>query len=255
MGTLYMLENYGRTRTVQRLDKDGNPVVYVDPRRRSPAYRAISPQSIVEAFADYPEMDVHVKKALGRTKWRDVVTVRRTDLTTGKGDETYAEGLSVLLDHSGRRSVRFVPYAVRLSCENQFTMPFWAFRHDSEEAWRFAGDPAKYMLDLMRTARVLPERLEVLRNKPYYTMTFFEDVNRGIHVAERKRILSAWDKVSVHYPSTPWGTLQSLTASKQPTLIRLASELVTTRFPSTVQGCVDYAWVANFVKGKAKVTK
>lgn len=218
--------------------------VQVQERPAARGYRVADPYDLARKL-EYAGARVTVKVPSGHIRhvrrlhgpdaqpWKHIVVAEQPEHQNlwPDGSGGFRGGVSILCAHDGRTSLQVVPYAVRLACENQFVTPAVRVAHTDPDIDAILRDPVPFVNELIERARVIPERLEELIAAKDYREIYACAVLHDL-VADRKRLTMRWAKAwsEGQYPLTRWGALQAATASRQPTLVRLAGEALTEKW-------------------------
>lgn len=213
-------------------DRDG-VLVDVQERPMAKSYRVVEPADVVDAFARQGRQARVI--SVGRSKWKKAVVVNELELCGGRAftNEEYNGNISILCGHDGRTALRIVPQIVRGFCANEFSGMGASIPHTSKGIDEFLADPVNFAIAVMAHCETLMNRLESFRGILADDTTLRFWLRHGGH----KVLSNKYERIRNHgyyserlqdtegYPvNTAWGILQTLSATRSPRLIKLASE-------------------------------
>lgn len=171
--------------------------------------------------------------------WRHIVVAREPAARTVA--ETYERGVSLQCAHNGRVAFAARPEIVRVACENQFVYAPIRLAHTDPDIDPILADPVPFVRAMIDLADAPRERLEALRGVGYE-----QDLDERLH--PRRRLHSLYRRAIAGTPLS-WGrdlfcSLQGLTQTKSPTLVRAASLALTDFYPEFLMGVVSDEWAA-----------
>jgi hypothetical protein len=209
--------------------------VAVQDRNMSKAYRIVQPYDVMRSLqrAGFQANTVRV----GRNDWNQAVVFQDPGRIA---DDDYSHSGSVLCGHDGKTSLQITPRTVRGYCTNEFTGAPIRIRHTSREMDDFLADPVDMVIRCLEQAEGIADYLQTAQELdiPAEDRTLQFWLRHG----KKRQLLRQYSRArsyrgECYTDQTLWGVLQRLTASRSPTLIRLASEAI--QAPEVARGDFD----------------
>lgn len=230
------------------LAHESGMVAAVQDRNMSKAYRIVQPYDVMRSLqrAGFQANMVRV----GRNDWNQAVVFQDPG---GRVHGDYSHSGSVLCGHDGKTSLQITPRTVRGYCTNEFTGAPIRIRHTSQEIDQFLSDPVDTVVRCLEQSRAIADYLTMAQDLdiPAHDTT----LQFWLRHAKKRQLLRQYSRARSYRGErytepTLWSVLQRLTASRSPTLIRLASEAI--QAPEVARGDFD-GWVyRKLSKGRPK---
>jgi len=207
----------------------------VQERNMARAYRTVQPYDVQRALerAGFETETVTV----GRSEWNKAVVFRDAGRIA---DDGYSHSGSILCGHDGKTSLQITPRTVRGYCANEFMSAPIRIRHTSNEIDAFLADPVDMVIRCLEQAKGVADYLKTAQELDIpaqdNTLRFW------LRHAKKRGLLNLYNRAA-RYRSEAynqprlWDVLQRLSASRSPTLVRMASEAI--QAPEVAAGGFD----------------